>query len=269
MSHAAVLLQHRGAVATLVLNRPERLNAMNRALIQGVLGHLERLAEDPGVRVVVITGAGRAFSAGGDRFATPEETVVHTGTFAGDVRSLRAVMRSAELLREMPAVTIAAVNGACAGAALSWACAADLRYAADTARFATAFLPAALSGDFGGTWTLPRLVGPAKARELYLLGETVDAAEAHRIGLVTAVVPTDDLMSTVDAAADRLCAYSAAATSLVKRNLNAADTSTFAEALDLEADGIARCLRTGDAAAADEQFRHRPRPNDNPAQGAP
>ena len=114
-------------------------------------------------------------------------------------------MRVAQLLHEMPKVVIAAINGACAGAGLALACACDLRYAAESAAFNTAFLTAGLSGDFGGTWTLPRIVGPAKAREVYLMSEKFTAAEALRLGLVSATVPGDDLTDHVRVSRNVCC----------------------------------------------------------------
>src|SRR5262249_54015447 len=119
---------------------------------------------------------------------------------------LRMIMEVAELLHGMPAFTVAAVNGPCAGAGLSWACACDLRYAARSAVFVSAFLRVGSSGDHGSAWVLSRAVGPAKARELLFLGDRVDAAEAHRIGLVSDVLDDDALRDHVDAVAARLAA---------------------------------------------------------------
>ncbi len=197
----AVLYEAADGIATITLNRPERLNAMNAALLQGALEALETAAADDGVRVVVMTGAGRGFCAGGDLSA---RDTLGTGPTQSRIRVLRTYMRSSQLLREMPKVTIAAVNGPCAGAGFSWACAADLRYAASSARFVTAFLNAGLSGDFGGTWTLPRIVGRARARELYLLSEAISAEQAEGIGLVTKAVPDAEFMPYVYSVARKL-----------------------------------------------------------------
>jgi 2-(1,2-epoxy-1,2-dihydrophenyl)acetyl-CoA isomerase len=178
-----VLYDVEGGIATITLNRPERLNAMDADLLHGALEAMETAAGDDEAKVVIFTGAGRGFCAGGD--LTARNTLGEGGTDSR-IGMLEHLQRSALLLREMPKVTIAAVNGAAAGAGLAWACAADLRYAAESAKFTTAYLNAGLSGDFGGTWTLPRIIGAARARELYLLADRFDAAEADALGGGTA-----------------------------------------------------------------------------------
>lgn len=157
-------------VATITLNRPESMNTMGGELLPLTNAYLAAAASDGDVRAVVLTGTGRAFCAGGDlrdmaagNRGAPGQSI-GPGSVERSISDLRYHMRSSQLLREMPKVTIAAINGACAGAGFSWACACDLRYAAESAVFNSAFLTAGLSGDFGGTWTLPRIVGPAKAR---------------------------------------------------------------------------------------------------------
>ena len=151
---------------------------------------LEQAAEDDAVRAVILTGTGRAFCAGGDlRGMAAGGNGNRPKTTEGSIARLRGAMRTSQLMHGMGKVTFAAINGACAGAGLAWACACDIRYAADNAVFNTAFMTAGLSGDFGGTWSLSRIVGPAKARELYLLAEKFDATEAARIGLVSECRP--------------------------------------------------------------------------------
>jgi len=223
-------------VATITLNRPDKLNAMNRALLEETLAAVEAAASDDVVRVVIVTGTGRGFCAGGDLTAIAEgERVLDGGPLHADVTRLRRYVRIAELLHEMPKVTIAAINGACAGAGLAVACAADLRYAAASAVFATAFLRAGLSGDFGGPWTLTRLVGAAKARELYMLGERFDAAEAARIGLINRVVPVAELRAVTRALAEKIAGGPPAVQRMAKHMVNRAATTDLAAALDLEA----------------------------------
>jgi 2-(1,2-epoxy-1,2-dihydrophenyl)acetyl-CoA isomerase len=243
-----------GGVGVLTLNRPERMNTMTAEFLEDALAAFELAAGDEDTRVVILTGAGRAFCAGGDLAAGPGGAVGGDGPLPAQTGRLRRFMRSSQLLREMPKITIAAVNGACAGAGLSWACAADLRYAATGARFATAFVNAGLSGDFGGTWLLPRLVGAAKARELYLLSEPFDAAEAHRLGLVVEVVDPDHLLERVHEVATRLAARAPIALRLIKENLREHEERDFAAALDGEARRHAFCATTFDAAEAAEAF---------------
>jgi 2-(1,2-epoxy-1,2-dihydrophenyl)acetyl-CoA isomerase len=206
------------------------------------------------VRVVILTGAGRGFCAGGDLSAGEGGGVLSGKAIERDVGRLRQYMQSSRLLHEMPKPTIAAINGPCAGAGLSWACAVDLRYAAASAKFSTAFLTAGLSGDFGGTWTLPRIVGPAKARELYLLAERFDAREAERIGLVSRVVADDELMPYVRSVAERLRAAAPLALRAIKENLNDALEVGFAEMLDREPGRHVRCAHTRDATEAARAF---------------
>ena len=152
-------------VVTLTLNRPERLNALSTPIMEGLLEALPRLAQDPAVGVVVLTGAGRAFCSGGDVKSMAEGSAERTAPEA--VRQLRGRMEVSRLLHEMPKPTIAMVNGPAAGAGLSLALACDLRVAGQSAGFFTAFAKVGFSGDFGGSYFLTHLVGPAKARELY------------------------------------------------------------------------------------------------------
>jgi 2-(1,2-epoxy-1,2-dihydrophenyl)acetyl-CoA isomerase len=251
---STVLYEVADGIATITLNRPERLNSMNFELLEAALAAFERAACDDAARVVVLTGAGRGFCAGGDLSAGAGGGVASGGALETDVGRLRRYMRSSQLLRHMPKVTIAAINGACAGAGLAWACAADLRFAAASAVFNTAFLTAGLSGDFGGTWTLPRIVGPAKARELYFLPERLSAAEAERIGLVSKTVPDADLAAHVRSVAQRLLASAPLALAAIKENFNDSATLDFAAALDREAERHTRCGHTADAREAAKAF---------------
>jgi 2-(1,2-epoxy-1,2-dihydrophenyl)acetyl-CoA isomerase len=222
-----------GPVATVTLNRPDRLNAMTEELIGGVLACLEQATADDAIRAVVLTGAGRGFCAGGDLGAMGEFAGLRTEEASR--AELRRLHRTTELLHEMPKVTIAAVNGPCAGAGLSWACACDLRIAGQSAVFRTAFLSAGLTGDFGGTWTLTRLVGASRARHLYLLNEKIDAATARDIGLAGEVVPDGELAARVAAVAAGLAAAPAAVIAGIKHNLNEALDTGLRAMLDAEA----------------------------------
>jgi 2-(1,2-epoxy-1,2-dihydrophenyl)acetyl-CoA isomerase len=227
-------------VATVTLNRPDRLNALTGESFDLLRAVLQELAEDADVRVVVLTGAGRGFCAGGD-LATLDGSGERPD--AGELRTTMArLTRIALLLHTMPKVTIAAVNGPCAGAGLSLACASDLRYAAASAVFRTAFLSAGVPGDYGGTWTLPRLVGPGMARHLYLADERIDSATALRLGLVGAVLDDAELLPHVYALADRLAAAPPAVVTAMKANLNDADVLDQPAHLVREGDRFVDCL---------------------------
>merc|ERR1719498_306992 len=144
------------------------------------------------------------------------------------VWGLRMDAYSSELLRGMNKVTIAAINGACAGAGLSWACACDLRFAVAGAKFTTAFVNVGLAGDFGGTWTLPRIVGPGKAREMYLLSDIYTSEEMERWGAVSKVLPSqEELMSHVKEVAKKMSDRAPVALQRIKANLNDSDANSF------------------------------------------
>lgn len=256
-----VLYEVTGAVATITLNRPEAMNTMGEDLLPRTMAHLAEAASDEAVRAVILTGAGRAFCAGGDLNAISGGGIGDRSaasalprSYERSVAELRANMRSSQILREMPKLSVAAINGACAGAGFAWACAADVRYAGRSAVFNTAFMTAGLSGDFGGTWTLPRIVGAAKARELYLLPRKFDAEEALRIGLVTEVVPDDELTDFARERAEQAAGYAPLTFAWVKENLNDGDHLAFSDALDGEARRHVRSGMTEDAREAAGAF---------------
>jgi 2-(1,2-epoxy-1,2-dihydrophenyl)acetyl-CoA isomerase len=259
---STVLNQVDGAVATVTLNRPERLNAMSGELADEVLASLDDHAENDQIRVVVLTGAGRAFCAGGDL-----QQIGSGGggeparSFGSSTRSMRRLTSIAELLHTMPKVTIAAVNGPCAGAGLSWACAADLRYASDSAIFTTAFAKAGQPGDYGGTWFLQRLIGAARARELYFRSTRLDAAGALEIGLVNEVVSSESLMSHVGAISIEIAGFAPVAIRLMKASLNDAETAPLGRLLDLEAERFQINMATTDAREAALAFVEKRPPN--------
>jgi 2-(1,2-epoxy-1,2-dihydrophenyl)acetyl-CoA isomerase len=184
-----LLLAMEGGVAVLTLNRPERLNALTRGMLSGLRTHLAMLAEDPKVGCVVLTGSGRAFCSGGD--VRVQAAAAGNSDQSPEQRAdqLRASMEASRLLHDMPKPTIAMVNGVAAGAGMSLALACDLRIAGESARMTTAFAKVGLSGDYGGTYFLTQLVGPSKARELYLTAEVLDAHRLLAFGLVTKLVP--------------------------------------------------------------------------------
>lgn len=240
-------------VATLTMNRPDRRNAMSPAMLDSMLAQLDRLAGDSAVGAVVLTGAGGAFCAGGDVKAMAEGTEFAETGLEGKVRALRRSMETARLLHEMPKPTIAAIPGAAAGAGLSLALACDLRIAAEEAKITTAFARVAYSGDFGGSWFLSKIVGTAKARELYYLAPVLTGAEAAAIGVVNRAVPAAELAGAARETAAALAGGPSIALGYMKRNMNAAEHLPLAACLDQEAMHHARCGMTDDhkeAAAA-------------------
>jgi len=239
-------------IATLTLNRPDRLNALSTPILDGLLEALPRLAADPAVAVVVLTGAGRGFCAGGDVKSMAEGTSLLNVENA--VQRLRGRMEVSRLLHEIQKPTIAMVNGAAAGAGLAMALACDLRIASESARFITAFVKVGFSGDFGGSYFLSKLVGTGKARELYYTGESLDAGQALALGVVSAVVPDSELLDATMALARRLAGGPGIALGLMKQNFNAAECGTLSELLDLEALNQVKTSRTEDHREAARAF---------------
>ena len=239
-------------VATLTLNRPERLNALSTPIMDGLLEALPRLARDAAVGGIVLTGAGRAFCAGGDVKRMAEGSVEPPMEEA--VARLRGRMEVSRLLHEIPKPTIAMVNGPAAGAGLSIALACDLRIAGESARFVTAFAKVGFSGDFGGSYFLSKIVGTGKARELYYTADPLDAAQALALGIANRVVPDSDLTETTMALARKLAQGPRIALGLMKKNFNAAESASLAELLDLEARGQVETGRTDDHKEAARAF---------------
>lgn len=252
-AYETILFEKDGPVATLTMNRPEHMNGMTNRMLQEAGAALTAAAQDPELRILVLTGAGRAFCPGADLHGV-------TSGSGSDVTLRPEDFKVPVLLHEMPLVTIAAVNGACAGAGFGWACACDMRIAARSAKFNTAFLDVGVAGDMGGPWTLSRLVGPAKARELYLLGDIIDAEEAARVGLVTRVMDDDVLADETMAVARRLAMGPRLAYAYMKRNLNAAETEPLAAVCDMEAVHQARTGLSDDHREAVAAFAEKRRP---------
>jgi len=239
-------------VATLTFNRPERMNALSTPIMEGLLQGLPRLAGDPAVRVIVLTGAGRAFCAGGDVKSMAEGGERRSAAEA--TAHLRSRMEVSRILHELPKPTIAMINGPAAGAGLAFALACDLRIAGASASLVTAFVKVGLSGDFGGSFFLTRLVGTAKARELYFTGRPIDAQEALSLGLVNRVVADDQLGDATMELAKSLAQGPHIALSLMKRNMNCAEAAGLAELLDVEAVNMVQATRTEDHREAAKAF---------------
>jgi len=242
-----VLLAESGGVATLVLNRPEKLNPFGDDMREQLIEALDAAAAHGGIGALVITGAGRAFSAGGD--VHHMVALKQRNAPFDEVRRLLEAGRAAiERLAALPFPTLAAVNGPAAGAGLNLALACDLRIASDQASFGETFARIGLHPDWGGTYFLPRLVGLARALELCWTGDVIDAAEAMRIGLVNRVVAHADLVPTVTALAARLAAAPRASVRLAKQSLGAAFQRTLEQCLDAETEAQAACWAGADVA---------------------
>jgi 2-(1,2-epoxy-1,2-dihydrophenyl)acetyl-CoA isomerase len=241
-------------VAVLTLNRPDRLNAMSRPMLDALLEALPRLAEDPAVGVVVLTGAGRGFCAGGDVKAMAEGNELGGQTMEDRAQALRSRMETSRWLHEMPKPTIAMMRGPAAGAGLSLAMACDMRIASDTVKLGTAFARVGYSGDFGGSYYLTQLVGTAKARELYFTADLLDAQQALGLGLVNRVVADARLEEETMALASRLARGPRVAFRYMKRNMNAAESASLKEMLDLEAWNHTRTGMTEDHREAARAF---------------
>jgi 2-(1,2-epoxy-1,2-dihydrophenyl)acetyl-CoA isomerase len=246
MTYKCLLYEVKDGVATLTLNRPDRLNALGDTLREDLFDAVSRGSADPEVRVMIVTGAGKGFCAGGDVKAMNEAKE------SGRERSLMDKIapgrdRTLLAMREAPQPIIAAVNGAAAGAGMNLALGCDIRIASTVAKFSQAFVKRGLHPDWGGTYFLPRLVGMAKACELTFTGDVVDAAEALRIGLVSQVVAPEELMPTVQALAGKIAAGPPVAIRLAKRALYRNAESGLREALEFETFAQNACFETEDA----------------------
>ncbi|MCE7927036.1 MAG: enoyl-CoA hydratase [Chloroflexi bacterium CFX7] len=243
-----VLIEKRpDGVALITLNRPESLNAMGGRLIPMLGEYLAECESDRGVRSIAITGAGRAFCAGGDVKGMQARNEGGSGdgerprdnfaaAFEVLVRDLRAAQDAVSLkLHTIGKPTVALVNGHAVGAGMSVALACDLRICSDRAKFGTAFRNVGLSGDFGGSYFLQRLVGAGVARELYFTGEILDATRALELGIANRVVPGERLMEEGLAFCAKLAQGPTATYARMKANLNLAESSTLKELLDQEA----------------------------------
>jgi 2-(1,2-epoxy-1,2-dihydrophenyl)acetyl-CoA isomerase len=254
----AVLLDVTDGVATVTLNRPESMNALNIATKALLLATLRQVAQDPAVRCVVLTGAGRAFCVGQDLHE-------HIALLGDKDDSLWSTVREhynpiVELLSTMNKPVIAAINGVAAGAGASFAFAADLRLIADTAGFNLAFAGIALSCDSGSSWTLPRLIGAAKAKELLMFPRTVPASEALELGLVNRVVSAEELPGVVREFARTLAAGPTLAFGAIRRSVAFSAGHPLSESLAQEADQMAATGSSQDHAAAVAAFLGKQKP---------
>ena len=232
-----------GPLVTLTMNRPDSLNALSSGLIGGMIEAFDRLGRDVDVGAILLTGAGRSFCVGGDVKAMAGRK---DRSYEERVQDLRWKQRIAVVMHACPKIIVAAVNGPAMGAGLSLALAADFRIVGRSAEFATAFASVGLSGDFGANWSLTRLLGPAKAREMMILNPRLMAEEADRLGLVTRLVDDDALMAEATAFATGIAEGPRITYGYIKRNLFAAETESLGDLLEIEATSQSRCAMTED-----------------------
>jgi 2-(1,2-epoxy-1,2-dihydrophenyl)acetyl-CoA isomerase len=248
-----------GAVVTLTLNRPDALNALTYRMLDGLMEAVERLDNDDSVGCVVLTGTGRAFSAGGDVKNMAQGSEAKQG-FDARVRNLRRRMELSRMIHEASKPWVASVRGPCAGASLSLALACDMRVASETARFITAFAKVGLSGDFGGSYFLSGLIGTGRARELYFTGGEIRSEEAYRLGVANRLVADEQLEAETAAFAAQIAAGPRLTIAYMKKNMNVAERGDISAALDAEAIHHARTGQTEDHAEAAKAFTEKRKP---------
>lgn len=260
MPEEPILTHVENKVATLTFNRPDRLNALSRELLTQSIDCLKRWSRDPEIGAIVLTGAGRAFCAGGDVSNMAKENDAPP-SLEQQIDGLREAQELSWLLYNMPKVTIAAVNGHAMGAGLGVCLSCDLRIASESAKFGTAYAKVGFGGDFGTTWLLARSVGAAKAKELFFLSDILDAAEAHRLGLVNRVVAADQLSAQVSEIAQRIAHGPQTSYRYMKANVNLAMSTDFRTLLDREAETHLRCGQTEDHKEGVRAFLEKRMPN--------
>jgi 2-(1,2-epoxy-1,2-dihydrophenyl)acetyl-CoA isomerase len=269
MSNSDHLIEHYAdGIATFTMNRPDARNAMSSSMMSQLQEALPRAAADPEIRAVVLTGAGGAFCAGGDvkgfaadaaggsKSSKPKRPV----GLEQKVQGLRNGMELSRWLHEMPKPTLAVIPGPAAGAGLSLALACDMRIALDTAKMTTAFSKIGLSGDYGGSYFLPYLVGAAKARELYFTGDVISGQQAFDMGLVNRVASAAEFEEAAASFARELASLPTVALGYMKKNLNASQHGSLSDVFDLEAMHMIQTFATEDHKGAAAAFVEKRKP---------
>lgn len=235
MAYEHIELGHAGSIVTLTLNRPEARNAMSPAMGEEIVRACEELRRDGDVRAVIVTGAGKAFSSGGDLAMLARDAGLEGGrgapTMAGSPRDFYTRFLA---VRTLPMPTIAAINGHAIGAGLCFALACDLRVAVEDAKMGMTFTRLGIHPGMGATFFLPRLIGTARACELFFTGRVFDAAEAERLGIVNRVVPRSELGAAARALAEEIAAAGPVAVRMVKKAIYRGTDHSLDEMLDIE-----------------------------------
>ena len=247
-----------GPIAAIRLNRPEKLNAFGGPMREEILDALAKVAADDAVRVLVVTGEGRAFSAGGD--IDHLKNLREMNNEEGFRRVLATGQQITRSMRSLPKPVIAAINGPCAGAGFSFALACDVRIASEHATFGASFSRIGLHPDWGGSWTLPRLVGSAVACELIFTGSMISALEAERIGLVNRVVSHDQLMPSVMDVAVTMSKSAPRVVRLAKESIYRSISSDMETAFAREIEVQTECFNSEDFLEGLTAFKEKRKP---------
>ena len=258
MTYEHILTTESQGVATITLNRPDKLNAFIGHMRRDLAEALEHAGSDRNIRVVIITGAGRAFCAGGDITFMAE--LMQRRDSEEFARILGAGRRVILAIREMTKPVIASINGPASGAGCNLALACDLRIASNTATFSQSFAKVGLHPDWGGSYFLPRLVTPNKACELFFLGEAIDAAEAARLGIVNQVVAPEALETATLQLAERLLAAPPIALAAAKHAVYRSEAAALEEMLRYETEAQLRCFESDDGHEGVQAFLERREP---------
>ncbi len=256
--YQTITLVDNGPVASLTLNRPEKLNAFGGPMRDEILDALDKIAASDQIRVLIVTGEGRAFSSGGD--IDHLKHLRETKDEAGFREILARGQRITRSLRDLSRPVIAAVNGACAGAGFSFALACDIRIASDRATFGPTFARIGLHPDWGGSWFLPKLIGSARACELIFTGNMISVNEAERIGLVNRVVPHDALMNVVAELAEAIAKNPPGVLRLAKESIYRSLSSDLDTAFERESAVQAECFYSEDFLEGLTAFKEKRKP---------
>ncbi|MBM3166900.1 MAG: enoyl-CoA hydratase [Chloroflexi bacterium] len=263
MAYETIILEKSDGIATLTLNRPGKLNSLDHTILQEMVKAIDDVREDDEAKVLVITGAGRAFCSGADLTSEiygtdPKQPGINRPFKLEPFVSFGTVMKR---LRNFHKPVIAAINGVVAGGGLGMACLCDIRIASEQSKFSAIFVRRALVGDCGTTYTLPRLVGVQKALELMWTGDMIDAREAERIGLVSRVVPHDQLMTAVREMATKIARGPSVAIELMKKMVyEGLEADNFSSSIAYEGWAQEMCLLTDDTKEAMNAFLEKREP---------
>jgi len=258
MSYEHILTTETEGIVTITLNRPEKLNTFIGHMRRDLAEALEHAGSDRNVRVVIITGAGRAFCAGGDVAFMAE--LMQRRDSEEFARILGAGRRVILAIRQMTKPIIASINGPASGAGCNLAFACDLRVASNTATFSQSFAKVGLHPDWGGSYFLPRLVTPSKACELFFLGDAIDAAEAARLGIVNQVVAPEELETATLQLAERLRAAPPIALAAAKHAVYMSEAADLEEMLRYETEAQLRCFESDDGHEGVQAFLEKREP---------